>query len=332
MAPFAPFLLSILLLLSGVCKSQISKQFLHDNWNLRQASSVNWISAKVPGNIHQTLLDGKKIKNPFYANNNAQLEWIEKEDWEYGLYFDVADNINNRKSIKLIFEGIDTYAEIKLNGKSILNTDNMFRKYECDVTTILKKNGNNLTVTINSATTFAQKLEQESSIKLPTDYRAFLRKAAFGFGWDFAPRIVTAGIYKPVYLQVGNEQINLLPVKPFAKFDTAAVAFIRNGKKIFAKGANFIPPNSMNFNVTHAYYDSLMVWCKNANINMLRVWGGGTYPDDYFYTACDKNKIMVWQDFMQANAMPPIDNYISRRSEAASKQACYTSMHCAMVR
>ena len=78
-----------------------------------------------------------------------------------------------------------------------------------------------------------------------------------------------------------------------------------NDKPIFAKGANYIPNDNFLPRVTHADYEKVVADAVDANMNMLRVWGGGVYEDDYFYELCDKYGIMVWQDFMFACSMYP---------------------------
>ena len=83
--------------------------------------------------------------------------------------------------------------------------------------------------------------------------------------------------------------------------------FTVNGKPTFIKGANWIPADMFLPRITKAKYRQLLVAAKKANINMLRVWGGGIYEDDAFYDLCDSLGIMVWQDFMFAGAMYPGD-------------------------
>ncbi len=78
--------------------------------------------------------------------------------------------------------------------------------------------------------------------------------------------------------------------------------FVINGVKIFAMGANYIPQDSLLTRVTHEKMDEMMQQCLDANFNSLRIWGGGTYPDDYFFELCDRNGILVWLDFMIACA------------------------------
>ena len=78
--------------------------------------------------------------------------------------------------------------------------------------------------------------------------------------------------------------------------------FVINGVKIFAMGANYIPQDSLLTRVTHEKMDGMMQAALDGNFNSLRVWGGGVYPDDYFFELCDQNGILVWLDFMIACA------------------------------
>ncbi|MGB9681799.1 MAG: beta-mannosidase, partial [bacterium] len=81
-----------------------------------------------------------------------------------------------------------------------------------------------------------------------------------------------------------------------------------NGKKVFCKGADWIPADSIIANVSKEKYKKLIELAKEANFNMFRIWGGGIYEDPYFYELCDKNGIMIWQDFMFACAPYPDDD------------------------
>jgi beta-mannosidase len=85
-----------------------------------------------------------------------------------------------------------------------------------------------------------------------------------------------------------------------------------NGEKGFAKGANYIPDDSFHPGKNTS---ELVRLAKEANMNMIRVWGGGNYPDDEFYDECMKNGIMVWQDFMYACAMYPINPEFTYNAE-----------------
>jgi beta-mannosidase len=95
----------------------------------------------------------------------------------------------------------------------------------------------------------------------------------------------------------------------------ASFYFKVNGVPVFAKGANYIPQNSFQNNVSEAHYERLLNDAVLANMNMLRVWGGGIYENDKFYELCDEKGIMVWQDFMFACAMYPGDESFLKNVE-----------------
>ncbi len=105
-------------------------------------------------------------------------------------------------------------------------------------------------------------------------------------------------------LNIGLRTIELIQEK-----DQAGKSFYfkLNGKSVFMKGANVVPPDSFLPRVSDTTYFSLVENTKKVNMNMLRVWGGGVYFDDAFYEACDANGILVWQDFMFACSMYPGD-------------------------
>lgn len=93
-----------------------------------------------------------------------------------------------------------------------------------------------------------------------------------------------------------------------------------NGKKIFAKGANFVPADMILARIDRARYEKLIDLALEANFNFLRVWGGGLYESDDFYALCDERGIMVWQDFGFACARYPMTHqpfHESVKAEAA---------------
>ncbi len=104
-----------------------------------------------------------------------------------------------------------------------------------------------------------------------------------------------------------RKKIGLRTVKIVKEKDDEGETFIFeiNGKKIFSKGANWIPADNVLSWIKRSDYDKLLSMVKSSNMNMLRVWGGGIYEDDHFYSKCDELGIMVWQDFMFACAQYP---------------------------
>ncbi len=108
----------------------------------------------------------------------------------------------------------------------------------------------------------------------------------------------------------------------FIEIDTQKTfGFIVNGQRIFCKGANWIPADSIYARVTGEKYEHLVREAKEANFNMLRVWGGGLYEREAFYEACDRHGIMVWQDFMFA--CDPYPDHLEEFRNEVRKEAEY---------
>lgn len=82
-----------------------------------------------------------------------------------------------------------------------------------------------------------------------------------------------------------------------------------NGVAVFAKGSNYIPSDIFPSRVTDKHYEELITAAAEANMNMFRVWGGGIYENDIFYDLCDRNGIMIWQDFVFAAHSPDYPEY-----------------------
>ncbi|NVJ88600.1 MAG: glycoside hydrolase family 2 protein [Flavobacteriaceae bacterium] len=112
-------------------------------------------------------------------------------------------------------------------------------------------------------------------------------------------------IVDSISTKYGIRTINLITKK-----DSIGESFYfqLNGKSVYMKGANYIPQNSFQNKVTNAHYEKIVNDAVDANMNMLRVWGGGIYENDIFYNLCDEKGILVWQDFMFACAMYPGEN------------------------
>ena len=173
----------------------------------------------------------KLIPDPFYGTNESKLQWIGKENWIYKTRFDVADNIFNKKHIELIFNGLDTYAEVRLNGRLILNADNMFRTWKVDCKKILRKKGNTLTILFRSPLKVNKARFERMPYRLPADndrsaikVSVFTRKASYQFGWDRAPRFVTSGIWRPIEITAwDNAKISDLQIYQQKVSDSLAV-------------------------------------------------------------------------------------------------------------
>ena len=119
-------------------------------WTFRQADKEEWLPATVPGCVHIDLLENGKIEDPFYRLNEHQLQWIDKVNWEYKTSFNVDEATFKRDRLALDFKGLDTYADVFVNGTQVLSADNMFREWLVDVKPQLKTGANELRILFRS--------------------------------------------------------------------------------------------------------------------------------------------------------------------------------------
>jgi beta-mannosidase len=293
---------------------------LNKNWFFRKQGNTYWLPATVPGTVHTDLMDNGVIRDPFIGENEKKVQWIEKLNWEYQTQFDIDERTYTKKNIELVFDGLDTYADVFLNDKLILQADNMFRGWRIDVKPLLKRTDNKLFIRFYSAQNKVDSIAKSKlPFVLPDNPRVYARKAQYSFGWDFAPKLTTCGIWKSIRL-IPNEFHftcrNTYPDSPWnikliQYMDSAGKSFEfqANGKPIYIKGANWVPADVFLPRVKKDDYRKLLLMAKEAHINMLRIWGGGVYEDDCFYDLCDSLGIMVWQDFMFAGGMVPGDEH-----------------------
>lgn len=412
--------------------AQSQTYVLDKGWEFSQAGSNEWMSARVPGTVHQDLLDHGRLPDPFYGMNEQKVQWVEKEDWLYRTVFTVTADQLKSDAAWLTFEGLDTYADVYLNGSLLLKADNMFVGHKLAVKDVLREGENRLMIRFRSPVEETAPQWDTDGFNYPADndhsekrMSVYTRKAPYSYGWDWGIRLATSGIWRPVKLtfcngaaiddffvrqqevteqvaKVDNQlEINnvtttpkeaqvkvvyaygeqadtltrtvvLQPGKnslsmpawiekphlwmpngwgdPVLYTFTATVSvdgkevasreeaiglrsirvvmeddkdgksfyFEVNGKPMFAKGSNYIPGDALLPNMTGERYARLFEDIRAANMNMVRVWGGGIYEDDRFYEEADRNGILVWQDFIFACTTYPHDpTFLKRVSEEA---------------
>ena len=293
---------------------------LHEGWTFQQVGKEQWYAAEVPGVVHNDLLRNGLIPDPMRNNNVDSVQWIENEDWIYRCAINANDSLIKHEHIDLVFKGLDTFVEIYFNDSLLGTTNNMFRSWGWPIRDLLKPGNNELKVIFRSAIKEGADLLQAYGIQLPADNDAgkvkvspYVRKAAFQFGWDFAPRLVTCGIWQPVQLRLGSTDRNRTNPDPVPEHvileqarDRIGTSFVFkvDGQPVFMKGCNLVPPASALSSVNEKDWVRLVRDMQRAGMNMVRVWAGGVYPPEAFFIACDTAGILVWQDFMFANMVP----------------------------
>lgn len=383
---------------------------------------ARWFAARVPGSVQQDLIALHRVPDPFLGMNEAAIQWVGLAGWQYRRTLAVTPAMLARDHLDLVFDGLDTFATVSINGHDALRADNAHRQWRIAAKPFLHVGANTILIAFAAPIRTLQPAVLAAKRSLPGEYDSafgdepkgrqtspYIRKPKYQYGWDWAPRIITTGPWRPVRLEawdaaridtfridqdalgdvearlsarvevvadragpaalrvvltgpdgtrtqaatrvnlaLGGNRVTLplsvahpqrwQPVGYGAQplyhaaatleqdgqaTDTAdrriglrtvelirgggAFGFRVNGIPVFAKGANLIPFDSFPARVTAAAMRPILAGARDANMNMLRVWGGGYYLDDAFYDMADEMGLMVWQDFMFGGAVTPPD-------------------------
>lgn len=383
---------------------------------------AGWFPARVPGSVQQDLIAAGRVPDPFKGINEAPIQWAGLTSWQFRRVIHVTPAMLARDHVELVFDGLDTFAIVTLNGRQLLTADNAHRRWRVDAKAALKPGRNELIVRFASPIRTLQPMVLAEPNPLPGEYDSafgdepkgkqtspYIRKPKYHYSWDWAPRLVNIGLWRPVRLEawdaarihgfrVDQEAINDAEARLVARWRIVAggpanvtvrarvtgpdgrqvevsraaslvagenwvsaplaiekpqrwwpvgygaqplysvealldtggetsdrvtqriglrtTEFIRkdgsfgfriNGVPIFAKGANLIPFDSFPSRVPEAQMRQILESARDANMNMIRVWGGGYYLDDAFYRMADEMGLMIWQDFMFGGAVTPPD-------------------------
>lgn len=430
-------LASLFLLAPWAASAQPVSQLIGPGWRFRAVADsqhpgvADWHPATIPSEVHTDLQAAGLIPDPFFADNEKRLQWIGEQDWEYRTTLRPEASILACQHIELVFDGLDTFAEVTLNGHPLLKADNMFRAWRADIRPLLHPGDNELRVLFHSPYRVMSLVLAALPYILPgSGYEAYdpakgiypvghyIRTAGYEYGWDWGPKLVTMGIWRPVRIEAwdnvritnlhieqtsvtaeralltaeidveaasagkvtldlnlsstaghlgegvsvhggetldaglnhlkyslriehprrwfpagygaqdryrislelknekgaklldsAHETIGLRSVELRRQPDSWGVsfAFVVNGIPIFAKGANVIPMDSFPARITPQRERALLTAARDANMNMLRMWGGGYYQTDSFYEIADELGLMVWQEFAFGGGMVPGD-------------------------
>lgn len=398
-----------------------------DNWKLINSDLGLNADVLVPNDITKTLYDLGIVKEPYFGLNHKEIKKFVDMDYIYLTSFSFSrSDISSDEELFLSFNGIDTFADVYLNGKYLGNVENMFLQHVFNVTDLCVEGQNELKVVMHSTLKKMETIDTKDYFGIFNLPRILVRKEQCCFGWDWAPDIQGYGIWEDVVLfsenknkitdvrytaDMNGEAVffvdinysvrtvydydgNLMEIKPSHEdyirvsitknpdgdFSNAIVkqvevsgyqsfitfkrddielwwpngygkqpiysykvelvrdgkviseksgnfayrtvtleekiagdsklnfAILINGKKIYAKGSNWVPIDCFTGAIEEDKYIKLINLAVKCNYNMFRVWGGGIYEKDIFYDVCDRLGIMVWQDFMFACSHIPDDN------------------------
>ena len=375
------------------------------------------IPAKVPGSVYADLIAAGRMDDPFWRDNEMTALALMDQDFEYSRAITLEKAFVTSRHQRLRCEGLDTVADVILNGILLGHCRNMHRTFEFDVSGIAREGENTLTVRLSSPTRFIKEKHAQRFVDGTSNAMAGfpqLRKAFCMFGWDWGPRLPDAGIWRDIYFFAaqtgwidsvlitqrhmdGSVRLDFLPEYKAMSAEDAARATLAvtvtgpdgnahvlesaahgleirepqlwwprgygsqplytvearlmldgrvadtwtrriglrameverrkdewgesfahrvNGVSIFAMGGDYIPEDNILSRMTPERTRLLLEDCAAANFNAIRVWGGGFYPDDFFYDACDELGLVVWEDFMIACAMIELDADMQENLEA----------------
>ena len=381
---------------------------LAGSWDIKSADGKHKAPYAVPGDVHSSLIAAGIIPDPYIGRNEYDVRWVAEQDWIATREFEW----DGEGQWNLDIDYLDTVAEVKINGKSVLKADNCFHRYTPDVSKALKRGKNKIEIRFFSNVKEAAIRQKAHPYFVP--YAAqncpipdtnFLRKPSCHAGWDWNLAIMPFGAYGRVKLvqeqielhcnsisvkqshptngkvnlditcyvhncsegqtyelavtlagvtkvlrrkadsdwdpaefsfevakpklwwpagsgeqhlyelkvQCGNHvetrRIGLREIELINEKDKigSRFAFKVNGKEIFCRGANWIPADALPSRATPELTRKLLQSAVDSNMNMIRVWGGGYYEQDWFYDICDELGLMVWQDFQFSCNLYPAD-------------------------
>lgn len=376
------------------------------------------IPATVPGNVELDLIRAGLLPEDLDRGDQIyRLRELEDRQWWFSRTIEVSDAIAS-SACNLVLEGVDTLATVWLNGRRIARLENMLIPHRLELTGCLQSGENTLVIGIDSTVLAARDRPVDpGEYAMENNWESLgIRKAAHSFGWDIFPRIVSAGLWRDVYLEVvpatrfrsvylattavdpeahraqlqatwdvagmdglgqdwsvqlmvsepnGGEKVyeTTQPVLSFhgqmqcelesidlwwprgagkatlydvrlelidgegqiltrwqtrygfrtvelALSDTTnaegdgAFDFVVNGEKVFIKGTNWVPLDALHSRDIDRL-DETVDLLVDLNCNMVRCWGGNVYESDAFFRRCDRDGVMVWQDFSFACALYP---------------------------
>ena len=343
----------------------------------------------VPGGVHTALLKAGLMKDAFWGQNEKDMQWVGKSDWNISREFEVSKEFLAKKEIVLRLEDCDCFCTVFVNGQKVGETTDRFQRYTFDVKPFLKEGKNTVEGKFRSPENEADKRRAAKGREFPMSNimwaknQAFVRKAACHAGWDWGPAVQVTGfcgttkliatdgprveyVYstqdfndsfthctltvtaelsdgskvekkfeidnpplwwpngageqkfytaefdvngEKIVKKIGLRKVEVLNEKTVTNGkEELSLVFRVNGRRIFMKGANWIPCSAYENEQTPARYRDLLESAKAANMNMIRLWGGGQYEKDVFYDTCDELGIMIWHDMMCSCAVYPGDD------------------------
>ncbi|OWF41123.1 beta-mannosidase-like [Mizuhopecten yessoensis] len=200
-----------------VCYGGVVTVNLNGNWTVRDENRGSSVIGQVPGNMYTALLGSAMIQDPYYRKNDELYRWISRDDWSYSRTFQVSTKMVGQNTLELVCDGLDTVAEVFINGKLVGESDNMFVQYTFNIKPAAVVGENTVKISFKSAVKYAAQQAQNADYVVPPEcpvpnYRGdchanMIRKMQSSFSWDWGPSFPTQGIWKNIYVQSFNHGV-----------------------------------------------------------------------------------------------------------------------------
>ncbi len=168
--------------------------------------AATWFRATVPGSVQQALIATGQVPDPFKGTNEAAIQWAGLTAWQYRRTLRLTADQLARDHLDLVFDALDTFATVAVNGQQVLTTDNAHRQWRVDAKRFLKAGDNEITLAFASPIRTMQPKVLAEAHPLPGEYDSafgdepkgkqtspYIRKPKYDWSWDWGPRIVNIG-------------------------------------------------------------------------------------------------------------------------------------------
>ncbi|HKP17872.1 MAG TPA: glycoside hydrolase family 2 TIM barrel-domain containing protein [Gaiellaceae bacterium] len=257
---------------------------LGDEWQwhlVKPWDAPGWLPARVPGSVLDDLMRAGEVPDLYFERNSRLAEWVPERAWVYRTRLNVAE-----PSV-LRFEGVDHEATVFLDGEQVAHHVGAFTPFEVDV-----PGGDRLlAVVVHPA--------PESEPQVGATSRVRVHKPRMSYGWDFCPRLVHQGIWRPV--TVNEPAPEAAPARARATLD-GDYRLVVGGEPQVIKGWNWVPVDALYGVPRPEKVERLLRLAASSGANLIRVWGGGLIETPEFYELCDELGLNVWQEFSQSSS------------------------------
>ncbi|MCD8483140.1 MAG: hypothetical protein LR015_11030 [Verrucomicrobia bacterium] len=191
---------------------------LSGEWHLRDNQSQFELRAIVPGCVQTDLLREGYLPDPWFRDNEKDWHWVCERDWVYTRTFEVTAEFLLQPVVKLRCEGLDTLCTVVINDQTVLQANNMFHPWECDLKPVVKPGENRIQLIFHSLVPYMRRKDAERRLPAWSVYhddfygKSYVRKMACSFGWDWGLMAPAAGPWLPISILGGCAYLEHLRV------------------------------------------------------------------------------------------------------------------------